>query len=260
MRLREYEELIDKKNLDLDLKDKQLESMQQAMNEERERHGEEIKLANKERDMEKDDLAYVRSTLENRIARLECDLTAYNEMEEQNQMMSNKVNVFSFGAERACASVCGTSLRFGVLHSRATLTLPTHSYTGDRVDESNGRPKLQKCRVYESYQVRIVQCSHHARAKISKGTYPLSYDSISPPHCLTPVVSSSPSLPDIALHLFFSCVLCLSMQELEEMDARYKEEAFQDINKESKRALIDNSRLEEELALQSVGITKLLKK
>lgn len=49
-------------------------------------------------------------------------------------------------------------------------------------------------------------------------------------------------------------------KSLEELDAKYREEAFQEIDKESKQALVDNSKLQEELAIQSIGIDKLLKK
>ena len=177
MRLREYEELIDKKNLDLDLKDKQLDSMQQGIDEERARHTEEIKLAIKERDMEREDLAYLRLTMENKIKRLQTDLSAYSEMEQQNQIMTNRV---------------------------AELM--------NQMDAQNAR--------HTEFTNRIKSDSFNVRLLLEQ-----KY-----------------------------------RKELEEMDARYKEEAFQDINRESKRALLDNSRLEEELALQSVGINKLLKK
>ena len=49
-------------------------------------------------------------------------------------------------------------------------------------------------------------------------------------------------------------------KSLEELDVKYREEAFQEIEKESKQALVDNSKLQEELAIQSIGIDKLLKK
>ena len=49
-------------------------------------------------------------------------------------------------------------------------------------------------------------------------------------------------------------------KSLHEMDAKYKEEAFQALANDSKNALIENSKLEKELTVQSIGIEALLKR
>ena len=49
-------------------------------------------------------------------------------------------------------------------------------------------------------------------------------------------------------------------KSLHEMDAKYKEEAFQSLTNDSKNALIENSKLEKELTVQSIGIEALLKR
>eukprot|EP00946_MAST-07B_sp_MAST-7B-sp1_P000031 g31.t1 len=45
---------------------------------------------------------------------------------------------------------------------------------------------------------------------------------------------------------------------LQEIDGKYKEEAFSQLDRDSKNALVENSKLEEELAIQSIGIESLL--
>jgi hypothetical protein len=47
---------------------------------------------------------------------------------------------------------------------------------------------------------------------------------------------------------------------LHEMDAKYKDEAFNALGEDSKNALIENSKLEKELTIQSIGIEALLKR
>eukprot|EP00943_MAST-04B_sp_MAST-4B-sp1_P008040 g8040.t1 len=49
-------------------------------------------------------------------------------------------------------------------------------------------------------------------------------------------------------------------KSLHEMDAKYKEDAFQSLSNDSKNALIENSKLEKELTIQSIGIEALLKR
>jgi hypothetical protein len=45
---------------------------------------------------------------------------------------------------------------------------------------------------------------------------------------------------------------------LQEIDGKYKEQAFSQLTRDSKNALVENSKLEEELAIQSIGIESLL--
>ena len=45
---------------------------------------------------------------------------------------------------------------------------------------------------------------------------------------------------------------------LQEIDGKYKEQAFSQLDRDSKNALVENSKLEEELAIQSIGIESLL--
>lgn len=45
---------------------------------------------------------------------------------------------------------------------------------------------------------------------------------------------------------------------LQEIDGKYKEQAFSQLARDSKNALVENSKLEEELAIQSIGIESLL--
>ena len=47
---------------------------------------------------------------------------------------------------------------------------------------------------------------------------------------------------------------------LQEMDGKYKEEAFSQLSRDSKNALVENSKLEEELTIQSIGIESLLER
>ena len=47
---------------------------------------------------------------------------------------------------------------------------------------------------------------------------------------------------------------------LQEIDAKYKEQAFSELDRSSKNALVENSKLEEELQIQSIGIESLLKR
>ena len=47
---------------------------------------------------------------------------------------------------------------------------------------------------------------------------------------------------------------------LHEMDVKYKDEAFNALGEDSKNALIENSKLEKELTIQSIGIEALLKR
>ena len=47
---------------------------------------------------------------------------------------------------------------------------------------------------------------------------------------------------------------------LQEIDGKYKEQAFAELANDSKNALVENSKLEEELAIQSIGIESLLER
>ena len=47
---------------------------------------------------------------------------------------------------------------------------------------------------------------------------------------------------------------------LQEIDGKYKEQAFSELARDSKNALVENSKLEEELAIQSIGIESLLER
>ena len=47
---------------------------------------------------------------------------------------------------------------------------------------------------------------------------------------------------------------------LQEIDSKYKEQAFNELARDSKNALVENSKLEEELAIQSIGIESLLER
>ena len=47
-------------------------------------------------------------------------------------------------------------------------------------------------------------------------------------------------------------------KSLQEMDSKYHQRAFEDMSEESKNALVANSKLKEELALQSIGIESLM--